>query len=67
MADRFKRKDRAMSAWKGWLSREDGQDLAEYALVAAVISAGIVAAIGPVAAALVVKFAYIASRLNSAP
>jgi Flp pilus assembly pilin Flp len=49
------------------IKREDGQDLAEYALVAAVISAGIVAAIGPVAAALVVKFAYIASRLNSAP
>jgi Flp pilus assembly pilin Flp len=49
------------------IEREDGQDLAEYALLAALIACIVSASVQPVAAALVVKFTYIASKLNLIP
>jgi Flp pilus assembly pilin Flp len=48
-------------------NREEGQDLVEYALVAAIISLGCVVILGTVASALVTKFTAIAAAITAAP
>ena len=55
-----------LSTWKKLLREESGQDLIEYALVAALIALGAVSAMQPVASGIVTAFNAISSNLNNA-